>query len=104
MIQTLRALTGRLVTDFEMNQSGDWRWFESMLAYDNAFLPLALLHAAEFLSDERVLEVALESMEFLGEITLRNGYLSIVGNENWYKRIASNPCSPSSHWMPWPWC
>lgn len=86
MIQTLRALAGRLVTDFEINQSGDWRWFESLLAYDNAFLPLALLHAAEFLNDERVLEVALESMEFLGEITLRNGYLSIVGNENWYQR------------------
>lgn len=86
MAQTLRILAYRLIADYDTHQSSHWRWFEALLAYDNAFLPLALLHAAEFLNDERVNEVALESMQFLEEITLRDGYLSIIGNENWYKK------------------
>lgn len=85
MIQVLRILTERLIADYDIHQKDDWKWFESLLAYDNAFLPLALLHSAEFLNDERIREVAMESMNFLTNITLSNGYLSIVGNENWYK-------------------
>jgi len=86
MIKILEALTGRLLTEYDIHRSNDWQWFESLLAYDNAFLPLALLHAAEFLHDPRVFEVAIESMDFLSDVTLRNGYLSVVGNENWYGR------------------
>lgn len=86
MIHILRLLTDRLINDYYINRVDDWRWFESLLAYDNAFLPLALLHAAEFIKDERIVEVGLESMEFLTEVTLEKGYLSIVGNENWYKQ------------------
>lgn len=85
MIQVVRTLTERLIADYDIHQKDDWKWFESLLAYDNAFLPLALLHSAEFLNDERIREVAMESMDFLTNITLSNGYLSIVGNENWYK-------------------
>ncbi|REA62868.1 glycosyl transferase [Dyadobacter luteus] len=83
--QILRQLSERLMTDYEINCQDNWRWFEQLLAYDNAFLPLALLHAAEFLDDERIYEIGMESMNFLTDITFANGYLSIIGNENWYK-------------------
>lgn len=86
MIKILETLTNRLLADYDIHRSDDWQWFESLLAYDNAFLPLALLHAAEFLHDPRVLEVARESMDFLSDVTLRNGYLSVVGNQDWYSR------------------
>jgi hypothetical protein len=49
-------------------------------------LPLALLHSAEILNEEKVLEVALKSMQFLTEHTLKENYLSIIGNEKWYKK------------------
>ena len=86
MLKILGTLTGRLLTEYDIHRSSDWLWFESLLAYDNAFLPLALLHSAEFLHDARISEVAIESMDFLSDVTLRNGYLSVVGNENWYGR------------------
>jgi glycosyltransferase involved in cell wall biosynthesis len=86
MLSILGKLATRLVTEFSMHQSEDWHWFESLLAYDNAFLPLALLHASEFLNDEKVRQTAMESMDFLSETTLKNGYLSIIGNENWFKK------------------
>jgi glycosyltransferase involved in cell wall biosynthesis len=80
----LGRLANRLIEKYELNSRQDWKWFESVLTYDNAVLPLALLHAAEILKDERILSVAKESMEFLSRITLRNGYLSVIGNEKWF--------------------
>ncbi len=86
MIERLRNLTKKLTTQYAQHRTENWHWFESLLAYDNAFLPLALLHAAEFLNDDTVLKTGLESMEFLSGITLKNGYLSIIGNEKWYTK------------------
>jgi len=64
----------------------NWKWFEPLLAYDNGILPLALLHAAEILKDERITKTAMDTMSFLTEVTLKDGYLSIIGNEKWYKK------------------
>lgn len=89
MIQVLRNLSEKLITAFERHQEPDWAWFEPILAYDNGFLPLALLHAAEFIKDEKVARIGFQSMDFLADITLQNGYLSIVGNEEWYKQNGS---------------
>ncbi|MBE9491258.1 MAG: glycosyltransferase family 4 protein [Bacteroidetes bacterium] len=86
MTERLRNLAYKLINQYEEHSSADWKWFESLLAYDNGMLPLALLHAAEILNDDKITETALESMNFLTEITLGNGYLSLIGNENWYKK------------------
>ncbi|SEJ05352.1 Glycosyltransferase involved in cell wall bisynthesis [Cyclobacterium xiamenense] len=86
MVETLRNLAHKLVNHYGANRTEDWKWFEPLLAYDNGILPLALLHAAEILPEERIREVALESMDFLTKTTLHDGYLSIIGNENWYQK------------------
>ncbi|HUX58492.1 MAG TPA: hypothetical protein VMV77_16095, partial [Bacteroidales bacterium] len=86
MTEILRSLTNKLIKHYEENSSPDWRWFESLLAYDNGILPLALLHSAGIIKDRKIAEVALETMNFLTEITLKDGYLSIIGNEKWYKK------------------
>jgi glycosyltransferase involved in cell wall biosynthesis len=86
MTEVLRNLTFTLIGHYKQNESPNWKWFESLLAYDNGMLPLALLHAAELLNDESVTKTAVESMDFLTSHTLNNGYLSIIGNENWYKK------------------
>ncbi len=86
MTKTRRCLTAKLINHYDENSDHEWKWFESLLAYDNGMIPLALLHSAEILEDARIKEVAMESMNFLTEITLSQGYLSIVGNEKWYKK------------------
>lgn len=86
MTERLRNLANKLINQFEENQSPDWQWFESLLAYDNGMLPLAMLHSAEILNEDKVLEVALKSMQFLTEHTLTENYLSVIGNEKWYKK------------------
>ena len=86
MTERLKNLAYKLVKQYEEQGSPDWKWFEPLLAYDNGILPLALIHSAELLDDEKVTEVALETMDFLTENTQNNGYLSIIGNSNWYNK------------------
>lgn len=87
MTERLRNLANVLIKHYKANQSPpDWNWFESLLAYDNGILPLALLHSAEILNDENITEVAIGSMNFLTRHTLKDNYLSIIGNEKWYKK------------------
>jgi glycosyltransferase involved in cell wall biosynthesis len=86
MTERLRHFAHTLINHYEQNSSGDWRWFEPLLAYDNGILPLALLHSAEILNDEKITGIALETMDFLTGITLKDGYLSIIGNKEWYRK------------------
>jgi len=86
MTERLRNLANVLIKHYKENQTADWNWFESLLAYDNGILPLALLHSAEILNDTQITETAVESMNFLTEHTLKDNYLSVIGNEKWYKK------------------
>ena len=86
MTERLRNLANVLITHYNENQTEDWNWFEALLAYDNGILPLSLLHAAPILNDPKITEIAIESMNFLTTHTLKDNYLSIIGNEKWYKK------------------
>jgi len=86
MIEQLRNMAKTLVVHYNENESADWKWFEPLLAYDNGILPLAMLHAAEILNDFEITAVALSSMGFLTRHTLKNNYLSVIGNEKWFKK------------------
>lgn len=86
MKDTMRKLANILVSHFEQTKTENWEWFESLLAYDNGILPLALLHAAEVLEDKDISKVAFATMGFLTEHTMKDDYLSIIGNKDWYVR------------------
>jgi glycosyltransferase involved in cell wall biosynthesis len=86
MTERLRALANKLMQQYKAHRTTHWRWFESTLTYDNAMLPLSLLHAAGILNDDTITSIAMESMHFLSDVTLKEGYLSVVGNENWYAK------------------
>jgi glycosyltransferase involved in cell wall biosynthesis len=91
MMQELIRLTTPLVEAYENTASSEWQWFEEKMTYDNAILPLALLHSYEITSNEKVKTIALKSMAFLDKLTLSNGYLSPIGNDGWYYRGGSFP-------------
>ena len=86
MTERLRNMAFKLIAHYQENESPDWKWFESLLAYDNGILPLALLHAAGILNDDSVTGVAIAAMDFLTTHTMKNDYLSVIGNEKWYKK------------------
>ncbi len=86
MVELLRTLALKLVKHYEENSDDEWKWFEGLLAYDNGMLPLALLHAAEIIQDHKIRSVAIASMDFLTKHSMSQGYLSIIGNEEWFKK------------------
>ncbi|MGM0529672.1 MAG: glycosyltransferase family 4 protein [Bacteroidota bacterium] len=86
MTEILKNLANTLLKHYHENQARDWNWFESLLAYDNGILPLSLLHSAGILNDDKITQTAIESMDFLTEHTLKDNYLSVIGNEKWYKK------------------
>jgi glycosyltransferase involved in cell wall biosynthesis len=86
MTERLRNLASKLVKQYKGYSTPEWKWFEPLLAYDNGIIPLALLHSAEILNDDEITGIALETMNFLTKITLKDGYLSIIGNEKWYQK------------------
>lgn len=86
LVAQLKELTQPLIDVYESNKGENWYWFEDKLSYDNAILPLALLHSAQITGNERVMEIAYESIDFLDSLTLSKGYLSPVGSDGWYYR------------------
>lgn len=84
MMEKLRKMCNILVDHYEAHHTAQWKWFEPVLTYDNAMLPLSLLHAYTVVNDEALFTIAIESMDFLSSITLKHGYLSVIGNEKWY--------------------
>jgi hypothetical protein len=86
LVRELIDLTIPLMQAYQKHRGKDWHWFEEKLTYDNAILPLALLHAYEITGDEKVKKVAMESLAFLDKLSLKNGFLSPVGNHGWFNR------------------
>lgn len=91
LIDKLNYLTGILTDAYTNYQSKNWQWFEEYLTYDNAILPLALLHSAEITRDENVSRIAFESMRFLENATLNAKGCNPVGNNGWYSRHGTMP-------------
>jgi hypothetical protein len=86
MIQKMKTMSKTLTDAFENNSSDDWEWFEDKLTYDNAILPLSLLHTVEITGDEYVKNIAIKAVKFLEKVTLSEGYLSIVGSDGGYPK------------------
>ncbi|MCF6349190.1 MAG: hypothetical protein L3J20_12985 [Flavobacteriaceae bacterium] len=85
MTEKLKNLTNKIINNYKENSSTKWKWFEKSFAYDNGILPLALLHATEILNDSKIRDVAIGTMTFLSNLTIKEGYLSIIGNNKWYR-------------------
>ncbi|MFC3196636.1 glycosyltransferase family 4 protein [Parapedobacter deserti] len=86
MMELTHRLAARLYDEYRVYRRDDWHWYESLLAYDNALLPLAMMRAGELLNNEAFRKVGFESMAFLEKHTMRKGHLSLVGNAEWFKQ------------------
>jgi len=80
----LQTLIDPIIDGWEKNSNEQWQWFEKDMTYDNGILPLALLHAAEITGNETWKEIGLQSLTFLENLTMSQGYFTPVGNEGWH--------------------
>jgi len=59
------TLANRLLDIYERSHSPNWDWFEKSLSYSNARLPQALLLAGWRSDNQRMIEVAMDSLKWL---------------------------------------
>ncbi len=85
VMHLMNKLTSKLLNQYKDECDGDWKWFEPLLCYDNAIIPLALWHAYDFIKDKNIYDVASESTDFLDRQTFKNNRISLVGNTWYYK-------------------
>ena len=70
----------------------DWAWFETVLGYDNARLPQALLEAASVLDHTDWREAALDSMAWIADQQrAASGHFRPVGSEGFGQEFAMLP-------------
>ncbi len=75
-----------LVELYNVGHKPDWKWFENILAYDNARLSHALFAAYESAGKREYLEVAQETLGFLTGVTTIEGKCVPIGSKGWYVR------------------
>lgn len=91
IVKEINLLASSLIASYQEHKDGDWHWFEDILTYDNAILPLALLHHYEATGNTTSYKIAMESIAFLNSFSFENGYLNPVGNAGWMKKHGKNP-------------
>lgn len=84
--KSLNTLASYLKVEFQRASSPEWPWFEQVLAYDNALIPLSMLQTGKILQDKGIQEVGMRGFNFLDQLLFEENYLSSIGNENWYRR------------------
>ena len=83
LLNELNNLVIPLKAAFKNQRTDNWHWFEDKMTYDNALLPLALLHYYQITQDPEALEIGMLTMNFLDQKTLEKGYLNPIGNDGW---------------------
>ncbi|KQN07631.1 glycosyltransferase family 4 protein [Sphingomonas sp. Leaf25] len=78
-----------LVTLLDTARRPEWRWFEIVLAYDNARLPEAMIRAGAALGREDFLDVGLDTLDWIvGRQTSPEGRFRAVGTESFGRPYA----------------
>jgi glycosyltransferase involved in cell wall biosynthesis len=80
-------LSEKLMELYRRNSSAEWPWFEDILTYSNAKIPLALLLCGQRLSNDEMKETALTTLAWLVKVqTSERGYFQPIGSNGFYRR------------------
>jgi len=80
----IEELAVRLAALYRRNSAPGWSWFESEITYSNAVLPWGMLWAHEILSRTDLLDIALNSLDFLIGLSQNEaGQIRPVGSQGW---------------------
>lgn len=61
-----------------------WQWYEEIMTYDNAILPLSILRASQLLHCKELEDIGIKTSLFLDKIMFQEEYLTTIGNASWY--------------------
>lgn len=84
----IKIWADKLIEKFSLEKTNEWKWFEAILSYDIGRVPLSLLTAYQITKNGKYLEIAIESLDFLTEITFDREKNCFVfpGNRGWFTK------------------
>lgn len=85
-VDSLKLLGDSIVNAYSENKTEGWNWFENEITYANGILPYSLLRLYYNFFDQSYLDAALESLDFLDSIVMKENYLKLVGCNGWAEK------------------
>lgn len=82
----IKGYADKLLYFYNESSTNDWKWFEKILTYDNSKFPEALLFAYDLIKDEKYLDIALQSLNFLISVCYDKDVFLPIGQRGWYMR------------------
>lgn len=82
--ELMKKFADDLVRLFTKGKNKKWNWFEDCLTYSSSRIPEALLFAYSNLNDEKYLDVAQKSIEFLISKTFSKNKYIPIGQDGWF--------------------
>lgn len=82
----INKLNAKLLSNYEISATKDWKWFENYLTYGNGILPESMLYAYLVTNKPIYKKVALESLDFLISKTYNGDNFKVISNNGWYHR------------------
>lgn len=86
IIPLIRVFADRLIQMLRHESSEKWNWFEGYLTYANSILPESMLYAWLMTKEQKYLDAANISLEFLLTHTFSNEWIEVISNKNWLTR------------------
>ncbi|PIF30030.1 glycosyltransferase involved in cell wall biosynthesis [Flavobacterium sp. 9] len=82
----INKLNAKLLSNYEIHASSDWKWFENYMTYGNGILPESMLYA--FLTTNKPIykKVALDSLDFLMSKMFKDKNFKVISNNGWLHR------------------
>lgn len=83
----INKLNAKLLSNYEIHASSDWKWFENYMTYGNGVLPESMLYAYLVTNKPIYKKVALDSLDFLMSkmFTDKNSF-KVISNNGWLHR------------------
>ncbi|MWB92850.1 glycosyltransferase [Flavobacterium sp. GA093] len=82
----IQKLNAKLLSNYEIHSSKNWKWFENYMTYANGILPESMLYAYLVTNKPIYKKVAIESLDFLSSKLFTEKGFKVISNNGWYHK------------------
>lgn len=82
----INKLNAKLLSNYEIHASKNWKWFENYLTYGNGVLPESMLYAYLITNKPIYKKIALDSLDFLMSKMFIDKNFKVISNNGWLQR------------------
>jgi len=86
VVDIIEKLASNLISNYDINSTLDWKWFENYLTYANSIMPEAILYSYLATNEQKYKKVALSSFDFLLSKMFVNNHFKVISNRGWYQK------------------